>query len=83
MRNQDNSPGKRATATSMSFSIFFSPHPFANIWSAVLKLHAIRFPNREKVQCVAIDYANSCQIQNDAAVDCLQFKKSPQLGRMR
>ena len=53
---------KRVTATSVSLSIFFSLHPFANIWSAVLKLHAIRFATREKMQCVAIDYANVFQI---------------------
>jgi hypothetical protein len=53
---------KRVTATMIPLSAFFSLHPFANIWSAVLKLHAIRFATREKVQCVAIDYANVFQV---------------------
>jgi hypothetical protein len=47
---------------SRSTSIFFSFHPFANIWSAVVKLHAIRFTTREKVHYVAIDDANVFQI---------------------
>jgi hypothetical protein len=52
---------KRATATSIH-SVFFSLHPFANVGSAVLKLHPIRFATREKVQRVAIDYTNVFQI---------------------
>src|ERR1700688_1249769 len=71
---------KRSTATLMPPSILFSSHPFANICSAVLKLHAVRFAVREKAECVAIDYANVFQTQNDAAGVRLQFKKSPQLG---
>ncbi len=43
-----------ATATSMSRSIFFfSFHPFANIWSAVLKLHAVRFTTHKKAHYLA------------------------------
>jgi hypothetical protein len=33
----------------------FSFHPFANIGSAVLKLHPIRFATHEKAHYVAID----------------------------
>jgi hypothetical protein len=43
-------------------SIFLSFHLFANIGSAVLELHAIRFATHEEVHCVAIDYANIFQI---------------------
>ena len=71
---------KRVTDTSMPPSIFFSLHPFANICSAVLKLHAIRFAAREKVQCGTIDHAHLLQIENDRAGVRLQFKQSPQLG---
>jgi hypothetical protein len=71
---------KRVTDTSTPLSIFFSFHPFANIGSAVLQLHALRFATHEKAHYVAIDYANVFQIQNDVAVVCLEFKKSPQLG---
>ena len=53
---------KRVTAARMPASTFFSFHPFANIWSAVLKLHPIRFTIHEKAHYVAIDYANVFQI---------------------
>ena len=43
-------------------SIFFSFHPFENIGSAVLKLHAIRFATHEKAHYIAMDYANVFQI---------------------
>jgi hypothetical protein len=43
-------------------SIFFSFHPFANISSAVLQLHAIRFATQEKAHYIAIDYANVFEI---------------------
>src|ERR1700719_1803217 len=42
--------GQRVTAALMPPSIFFSLHPFADICGAVLKLHAVRFASREKVQ---------------------------------
>src|SRR5258706_3685212 len=71
---------KRVTATSMPPSIFVSLHPFANICRAVLKLHAIRFATHEKADHVSIDPANVFQIQNVAAIVCLEFKKTPQLG---
>ena len=67
----------------MPTSILFSFHPFANIWSAVLKLHPIRFAIHEKAHYVAIDHNNVFQIQNDAAAVRLEFKKSPQLGYRR
>jgi len=69
-----------ATATPMLPSTFFSFHPFANIGSAVLKLHAIHFPTHEKGHYIAMDYANVFQIQNDVALVRLEFKKSSQLG---
>src|SRR5580704_8983387 len=71
---------KRVTAASMPPSIFVSLHPFANICRAVLKLHAIRFATHEKADHFAIDPANVFQIQNDAAIVRLEFKKPPQLG---
>jgi hypothetical protein len=71
---------KRVTATSMPPSIVFSFNPFANIWSAILKLHAITFATQEKAHYAAIDYANVFQVQNDFAAVRLKFKKSPQLG---
>src|SRR6267143_1286604 len=71
---------KRVTGTSMPPSIFVSLHPFANICRAVLKLHAIRFATHEKADHDAIDPANVFQIQNDAAIVRLEFKKPPQLG---
>jgi len=46
---------ERVTATSMPPSIFFSFHPFANIWGAVLKHHAICFATREKAHYLASD----------------------------
>src|SRR6266849_1795875 len=46
---------KRVTAALMPPSIFFSFHPFAKIWSAILKLHAIRFTTREKADYVTTD----------------------------
>ena len=71
---------KRVTATSMPPSIFVSLDPFANICRAVLKLHAIRFATHEKADHVAIDPANVFQIQDDAAIVRLEFKKPSQLG---
>jgi hypothetical protein len=65
---------------SMLPSILFSLHPFANVWSAVLKLHAVRFATHEKAHYVTIDYANVLQIENDLAQVRLAFKKSPQFG---
>jgi hypothetical protein len=47
---------------SMLHLILFSFHPFANIGSAILKLHALRFATREKVHYLAIDHANVFQI---------------------
>jgi hypothetical protein len=64
-------------------SIFFSFHPFANVWSAVLKLYAIRFATNEETQYIAIDDANVFQIENDVAQVGLVFKKSPQLRDRR
>jgi len=64
----------------MPLSIFFSFHPFANIWSAVLKRHAIRFAAHQEAHYVAIDHNNVFQFQNDVAAVRLEFKKSPQLG---
>jgi hypothetical protein len=71
---------KRVAATSMPPSILFSFHPFANIGSAILKLHAIGFATREKVHDVAIDQAHLFQIENDVATISLEFKKSHELG---
>jgi len=68
------------TSTSMSPSISFSFHPFADVPRAFLKLHAIRFAMQEKLHYFAIDYANVFQIQNDVAVIRLAFKESPQLS---
>src|SRR5712692_4979787 len=70
-------------SASMPPSIFFSFHPIANIWSTILKPHAIRFTAREKCHYVAIDQAYILQIENDVAVVCFEFKKSPQLGYRR
>ena len=67
----------------MPASIFFSFHPFANIWSTVLKRHAIRFATYQKAHYVAIDHNNVFQVQNDVAAVRLEFKKSPQLGYRR
>jgi hypothetical protein len=71
---------KRVTAASMLSSISFSFHPFADVWSALLKRHAIRLSTREKKHYLAIDYANVFQIQNDVAAVRLAFKQSLQLG---
>jgi hypothetical protein len=68
---------------SMRSSIFFSLHPFANIWSAILKRHAIRFATGEKAHYVAVDDGNVLQIQNNVAAVLLEFKQSPQLGYRR
>src|SRR6266404_1016000 len=65
---------------SMPVSIFFSLHPFTNIRSAVLKLHAIRFATHQEAHHVAIDHANIFQIQNDVVAVRMGFLKSPQLG---
>jgi hypothetical protein len=64
-------------------SIFFSLHPFADIGSAILKLHAIRFATYEKAHYVAIDNGDVFQIENDVAAFRLEFKKPPQLGYRR
>jgi hypothetical protein len=64
-------------------SIFFSLHPFADIGSAILKLHAIRFATYKKPHYVAIDYGNVFQIENDVAAVRLKFKKPPQFGYRR
>jgi len=56
-------------------SIFFSLHPFADIGSAILKLHAIRFATYEKEHYVTIDHGNVFQIENDVAAVRLEFKK--------
>jgi len=61
----------------MPLSVFFSLHPFANIWRAVLKLDAIRFATREKAHYVAIDQADVFQVYHDVAVIRLELKKSP------
>jgi len=53
----------------------FSFHPFANIGSAVLKLNAIRLATREETHCLAIDYGNVFQIQDDVLPLGLAFKK--------
>src|SRR5882724_4898599 len=45
-----------------ALSIFFSLHPFANILSAVLKLHAVLLAAHEREHYVAINYANVFQI---------------------
>jgi hypothetical protein len=71
---------KAVTAASIPPSIFFSFHPFANIWSAILKLHAIRFTIREKAHYVAIDHGDVLQIQNDVVTVRLEFKQSTKLG---
>ena len=68
---------------SASPSIFFSLYPFADIWRAVLKLHAIHFAKREKLHYVAIDQAYVFQIYNDVAAVRLKLKKSPQLSYRR
>jgi hypothetical protein len=54
--------GHRVAVTFMPPSVFFSLHPFANIGSTVLKLHAIRFAAREKAHYLAIDHGNVLQI---------------------
>ncbi len=64
-------------------SIFFSLHPFANIGSAVLELHAIRFTTREKAHYVPTDETHVLQVYNDVAVIRLEFEKPPQLGDRR
>ena len=64
-------------------SIFFSLYPFADIGSAILKLHAIRFATYEKEHYVTIDHGNVFQIENDVAAVRLEFKKPPQLGYRR
>jgi hypothetical protein len=71
---------KAVTFASIPSSISFSFHPFANIGSTILKLHAIRFTIREKAHYVAIDHGDFLQIQNDVVTVRLEFKQSPQLG---
>ena len=51
-----------ATTTPTPPSVFFFFHPFANIGSAILKLHALRFATYEKAHYIAMDYANAFQI---------------------
>jgi len=46
----------------MALLVLLSLHPFANIWSAVLKLHAVRFTTREKGHYVATDHSHFFQI---------------------
>ena len=53
---------KRITITSVNRSILFSFHPFANIWSAILKLNANRLATREEAHRLAIDYHNVFQV---------------------
>src|SRR5580693_7414093 len=65
---------------SAPYSIFFSFHPFAKIWSAVLKFHPIRFTTSEKAHHVATDQTHVFQIENDVAVLRLEFKEPPELG---
>src|SRR6267142_3627982 len=60
--------------------ILFALHPFANIGSAVLKLHAVSFATHEKSYCLSIDQADVFQIDNDVTVACLELEQSPQLG---
>jgi hypothetical protein len=48
---------KRVTTTSLPLNPF-SFHPFANIWRAIFKPHAIRFTTHEKAHYLAIDHAN-------------------------
>jgi len=43
-------------------SLFFSVHPFANIWCAVLERHAVRFAMQEKTHYLAIDHADVFEI---------------------
>ena len=64
----------------MTLLIFLSLHPLANIWSAVLKLHTIRFTARQEPHCVATDQTDVLQIQNDVAAVRLKSKKPSQLG---
>jgi hypothetical protein len=66
----------------MSLSIVFSLHPFANIWSTVLKLHAIRFTTHEKVEYLAINQALTYFRPGTMARPSgrLELKESPQLG---
>jgi len=64
-------------------SILFSFHPFANIWSAMFKLHAICFTANKKAHYLAIDRTDGFQIKNDVAVVCLELKKPSQLGYRR
>ena len=45
-------------------SIFFSFHPFANIWSAVPKLHAIRRTRSQEPDHVHVDERYFFQVQN-------------------
>jgi hypothetical protein len=71
---------KRAAVALIPPSISFSFHPFANIWSAVLKLHSIRFAADEKAHYVAIDYSNVFQVYNDVTSFRLAFKQSLQFG---
>ena len=70
----------RVSLASIQILIFFSLYPFANICSAVVKLHAVRLATPQKTHYVAIDYANVLQIQDDVGVVRLAFKKPPQLG---
>src|SRR5256885_1213303 len=62
-----------------AFSILFSVHPFAKIWSAVLKLHPIRFTASEKAHRVATDQTHVFQIKNDVPGVRLECKKPPEL----
>src|ERR1700689_574084 len=58
----------------MALLIVLSLHPLANIWSAVLKLHTIRFTARQKPHCVATDLTDVFQVQNDFAAGRLKSK---------
>src|ERR1700679_743757 len=58
----------------MTLLIVLSLHPLANIWSAVLKLHTIRFTARQKPHCVATDLTDVFQVQNDVAAVRLKSK---------
>ena len=53
---------RQARQCHLSLSILFSLNPFANIWSAVLKPHTIRFTTDEKAEHLAINQANVLQI---------------------
>src|SRR5437016_8877823 len=61
-------------------SVLFSLHPFADVWSAVFKLHAIDFAPHEIEHYLTVDDAHVFQVENGVAQVRLAFEKPPQLS---